>query len=93
MKEILFFLNIYILLINILLINSRYPNFYGQKKKVRKAIKNNNNIIHFFKSGESDSILIEGNGQYGLVDASNPYIFKTEKKTKMDKKIQEKNPL
>ena len=34
----------------------------------------NKNIIHFIKCGH-DSILIEGNGRYGLIDSSNNYEF------------------
>ena len=33
------------------------------------------NVIHFFTVGTSDSILIEANGHYGLVDSANPYQF------------------
>ena len=54
-------------------------------KKVKKASKNNkltpsnsntksssNDNIHFLNVGSSDAILIESNGEYGLIDASNP---------------------
>ena len=48
-------------------INSQY---------IKEESKNihNKNIIHFIKCGY-DSILIEGNGRYGLIDASNSYEF------------------
>ena len=36
---------------------------------------NNNNIVHFIKCGSADSILIESNGKYGLIDSSNPYKY------------------
>jgi len=32
-----------------------------------------NGIIHFINCGRADSILIEQNGRYGLIDASRPY--------------------
>ena len=32
-----------------------------------------NAIIHFINCGQADSILIEQNGRYGLIDASRPY--------------------
>ena len=36
-------------------------------------INHSNNMIHFINCGQADSILIESNGKYGLVDSSNPY--------------------
>ena len=36
-------------------------------------IAHSENMIHFIKCGDGDSILIESNGKYGLVDSSNPY--------------------
>ena len=39
-------------------------------QKINKS--QNRNIIHFIKCGH-DSILIEGNGRYGLIDSSNNY--------------------
>ena len=33
------------------------------------------NIVHFIKCGSADSILIESNGKYGLIDSSNPYKY------------------
>jgi len=35
----------------------------------------NRTIVHFIKCGSADSILIESNGKFGLVDTSNPYKF------------------
>jgi len=35
--------------------------------------QNNRSVIHFISTGSSDAFLIESNGTYGLVDASNPY--------------------
>ena len=40
---------------------------------LHKELNANNNMIHFIKTGSSDSILIESNGRYGLVDTGNPY--------------------
>ena len=39
---------------------------------IPKANKTNG-IIHFINCGRADSILIEQNGRYGLIDASRPY--------------------
>ena len=36
-------------------------------------INHSNNMIHFINWGQADSILIESNGKYRLVDSSNPY--------------------
>ena len=36
-------------------------------------INHSNNMIHFINCGQADSILIESNGKYGLIDSSNPY--------------------
>ena len=38
-------------------------------------VSNNVNIVHFIKCGSADSILIESNGKYGLIDSSNPYQY------------------
>ena len=40
-----------------------------------KQKTNTKNIIHFIRCGSSDSILIESNGKYGLIDSSNPYKY------------------
>ena len=32
-----------------------------------------NSVVHFLKCGSADSILIESNGKFGLIDSSNPY--------------------
>ena len=34
---------------------------------------NNDSKIHFMATGESNSFLIESNGHYALIDASNPF--------------------
>ena len=44
-------------------------NHFINSQEIRKK-----NIIHFIKCGY-DSILIEGNGRYGLIDSSNNYEF------------------
>ena len=56
-----------------------YLFIYIQSKKIifleegiPKANKTNG-IIHFINCGRADSILIEQNGRYGLIDASRPY--------------------
>ena len=56
-----------------------YLFIYIQSKKIifleegiPKANKTNG-IIHFINCGRADSILIEQNGKYGLIDASRPY--------------------
>ena len=33
-----------------------------------------NGIIHFINCGRADSILIEQNGRYGLIDTCKPYL-------------------
>ena len=42
-----------------------------EKIKAIKTEKNSIDKIHFIAAGESDAILIESNGRYGLVDTSN----------------------
>ena len=42
------------------------------EEDIPKANKTNG-IIHFINCGRADSILIEQNGRYGLIDASRPY--------------------
>lgn len=34
-----------------------------------------NNVVHFIKCGSADSIVIESNGKFGLIDSSNPYKY------------------
>ena len=55
--------------------------------------ENNDNIIHFIKSGNSDSILVEANGHYGLIDTSKPYkyIENEVEHVQINKTIGEKN--
>ena len=36
-------------------------------------LSHSDNMIHFIRCGQADSILIESNGKYGLIDSSNPY--------------------
>ena len=38
-------------------------------------IHTGNHMIHFLKCGSADSIIIESNGKYGLIDSSNPYKY------------------
>jgi len=35
----------------------------------------NRSMVHFIKCGNADSILIESNGKFGLIDTSNPYKY------------------
>ncbi len=37
--------------------------------------KESNNIVYFIKCGSADSIIIESNGKFGLIDSSNPYKY------------------
>ena len=41
--------------------------------KMNLSNNNGQTAIHFMIVGSSDSILIEANGHYGLVDSGNPY--------------------
>ena len=56
-----------ILIINFKKYKSKKADFIYIKKK---------NIIHFIKCGHGDSILVEGNGFFGLIDSGNPNEFK-----------------
>jgi len=53
----------------------------------------NKNMAHFIKCGSADSILIESNGKFGLVDTSNPYKYiKNEvESAQIDENIGERN--
>ena len=62
---ILFFLIIHIQL--------AYSN--NLSENISKIKLENKNIVHFIKCGGADSILIETNGKYGLIDSSNPYKY------------------
>ena len=50
-------------------------------------------MIHFIKCGDGDSILIESNGKFGLVDSSNPFksIKINLKPVQIDESIGEKD--
>ena len=50
-------------------------------------------MIHFINWGQADSILIESNGKYGLVDSSNPYngSINVVESVQIDKSIGEKH--
>ena len=54
---------------------------------------NGRNIVHFIKCGSADSILIESNGKYGLIDSSNPYkdIKNEVEPVQIDESIGERN--
>ena len=47
------------------------------EENIQKKNKTNG-IIHFINCGRADSILIEQNGRYGLIDASRPYSGATD---------------
>ena len=56
-------------------------------------LSHSDNMIHFIRCGQADSILIESNGKYGLIDSSNPYngpIFEVEP-AQIDESIGEKD--
>ncbi len=88
-----FALIIYLIVgINFSLIHSNFLN----KRKINNSIKissNENSMIHFIKCGNADSILIESNGKYGLVDSSNPfkYIENEVEHVQIDESAGEKN--
>ena len=47
-----------------------------EENEIIQLISNENrNMVHFIKCGSADSILIESNGKFGLIDTSNPYKF------------------
>jgi len=52
-----------------IILNINCQNIKAEPNEIK-----NRNVIHFIKCGE-DSILIEGNGRFGLVDASNSYRY------------------
>lgn len=43
-----------------------------ESKVIPTKIANNGSRIHFIKTGQSDAILLESNGKYGLVDTARP---------------------
>ena len=45
------------------------------KEIIQLNSNENRNMVHFIKCGSADSILIESNGRFGLVDTSNPYKY------------------
>ena len=45
------------------------------KEKIQLNLNENRSMVHFIKCGSADSILIESNGKFGLVDTSNPYKY------------------
>jgi len=65
MKNLLLFLFL-LLIVNIL-------SFSIKETKIPE--KNGQSIIHFIKCGNSDAILLEANGHFGLIDSSNPYQY------------------
>ena len=42
---------------------------------ISTIVNENRNVVHFIKCGGADGILIESNGNYGLIDSSNPYRY------------------
>ena len=61
------------------------------EKKTSAKKGKTNGIIHFINCGQADSILIEQNGRYGLIDASRPYSG-AEDVVEPPGKMQEKSP-
>ena len=61
-----------------------YLFYFIQSKKITileegiPKINKTNGIIHFINCGRSDSILIEQNGKFGLIDASRRYTLATD---------------
>lgn len=47
--------------------------FKTNNVKIKTKLNNNEkqNIIHFIKCGHADSILVEGEGHFGLIDSAN----------------------
>jgi beta-lactamase superfamily II metal-dependent hydrolase len=45
------------------------------KEIIQLNLNENRSMVHFIKCGSADSILIESNGKFGLVDTSNPYKY------------------
>ena len=70
---------------------NQYSNGNGINNNTN--INHSNNMIHFINCGPSDSILIESNGKYGLVDSSNPYngSINVVESVQIDKSIGEKH--
>ena len=48
--------------------------FTDEIVKTKLNYNKKQNIIHFIKCGHGDSILIEGNGHFGLIDSANHFI-------------------
>ena len=91
-----FALYIYILFIlesNYFLVQSYNIDKTNISKKRKLLESNNRNIVHFIKCGSADSILIESNGKYGLIDSSNPYkdIKNEVEPVQIDESIGERN--
>ena len=74
--------------INIITISSIEEN-----EIIKSSSNKNRSMIHFIKCGSADSILIESNGKFGLVDTSNPYKFieNEVEPVQIDKSIGEKH--
>ena len=66
-------MKIFIKFIFLILLWQILQNIFCQTSNDSEYIYNKN-IIHFIKCG-GDCILIEGNGKFGLIDASNNYEF------------------
>ena len=65
MKKIIIFLIVYFL-----------PNIFSYSiDEINLPNNFNKSTIYFIKCGSSDSILIESNGHFGLVDSSKPYKY------------------
>ena len=72
--KILFFLIFIFLIFEIN--GSPIKDYKIEKKNMdERKLLNNNNIVHFIKCENGDSILIESKGKYGLIDSSNPFKY------------------
>ena len=68
----------------LLILNYIHLFIFIQSKKIvfleerNPKVNKINGIIHFINCGKADSILIEQNGRYGLIDACKPYLGATD---------------
>ena len=79
----------FIILLYIIIFIESKESFFLDENLPKKG--KTNAIIHFINCGQADSILIEQNGRFGLIDASNPYAEATDVVESAGKRA-EKNP-
>ena len=56
-------------------INAISVSTMEENEVIQSNSKENRSMVHFIKCGSADSILIESNGKFGLIDTSNPYKY------------------